>query len=961
MGLKNGSQLGIYTIVGPLGAGGMGEVYRARDTKLDREVAIKVIPDAMAYDKERVARFDREAKVLASLNHPMIAAIYGFDEAEGKRFLVLELVEGPTLADRLAKGRLPVEESLDIAKQTAEALEVAHEKGIIHRDLKPANIKVTSDGQVKVLDFGLAKAMAEEDTSIDPGASPTITKDFTMPGVILGTAAYMSPEQARGRPVDKRSDIWSFGCVLYECLTGDSMFRGETVTDSIGAILHKQPDWDLLPADTPPTVQLLLRRCLAKDRKRRLRDIGDVRIELEAAIADPTSSALGLARSSLVVEGKATLWSSRGIGTIASAMIFTLLATLGVNWSLQPPPPIEPPPPPIEKYSITVPQRESQLAISWPIIAASADGQFLSYIAEQRPDDGKRNVFLRQRDQILPFTVVEGVGRITFPTFSPVGKWLAYYSFSRKELLKVPFPSGPTGKLCECNYATGLTWTDGQIYFSERGKSNVFFRVGENGGTPEEIQLTSSGTGYVNFLHAVPDGQSVLYALAKTSDSQKRANSSIEVYSFQSGKSKRLVENGTFPLYSKSGHLLFLRDSTLMAASYDSKTLELTSEPVPAVEGIGTFLFESAAVAIDDHGTLYYRLGEARTGETPPKMIYQLKLEDGAKPKVFSDVTGRLERLSIAKDEKHLAIEISDENDETRNISLYEIERKLLRELTDEPGGEAFSVFSPDGKWVYYSARDKHDKWLGIFRRRRDHSGGAELVYQGPRECTPRCFSFDGKSLFVDEWRAEHRSPRADVDIGVLRLGENGDLAVHEQWNRNHRKGRQTSPAISPPNGEWVAFDSRHEGGQNIYVLPISGEGALYRVSKGDGDNPFWSPDGKTLYYSSRISKGVRKSALVAANVVGPADTIPGDDGLTFKVGNAKPVSDLLDGIQTAQLMPDGKSVLFIAEAPKEGEEDVLEEPLDDPAVIHVTRNFFTKLEELAPTKKKSTEKEAIK
>ena len=304
MGIEAGSQLGAYKIVGPLGAGGMGEVYRATDTKLDREVAVKVLPDVMAHDPERVARFEREAKLLASLSHPQIAAIYGFEQADEKRFLVLELVEGPTLEDRLANGPLMVEEALDVARQIADALEGAHQKGIIHRDLKPANVKITPEGQVKVLDFGLAKALAEEDPDSDPGTSPTITRQFTEPGVILGTAAYMSPEQARGRTVDKRTDIWSFGVVLYECLTGNSIFRGETVTDSVGAILHKQPDWEKLPANTPPTIQLLLRRCLAKDRERRLRDIGDVKIELEAAIADPTSSALGLASAALAVSGQ---------------------------------------------------------------------------------------------------------------------------------------------------------------------------------------------------------------------------------------------------------------------------------------------------------------------------------------------------------------------------------------------------------------------------------------------------------------------------------------------------------------------------------------------------------------------------------------------------------------------------------------------------------------------------------
>ena len=512
MSLESGSQLGIYTIVEPLGAGGMGEVYRATDSKLDREVAIKVLPEAVANDAERVARFEREAKVLAALNHPMIAAIYGFDEADGKRFLVLELVEGPTLADRLASGRLPVEECLDIGRQIAEALEVAHEKGIIHRDLKPANVKVTADGDVKVLDFGLAKALTEDEASFDPASSPTITENFTAPGIILGTAAYMSPEQARGRPVDKRSDIWSFGCVLYECLTADSLFRGETVTDSVGAILHKQPEWDKLPANTPPTVQLLLRRCLAKDRKRRLRDIGDVRIELEAAIADPTSSVLGLASAALVAEGTSSWLSWRSAPAMAVTMLLSVLATLGIvsaYWPEAPPPPTvqqTPPPPPMERYNVALPQRESQLPTEIPAIAVSPDGRSLGYFATSpRPsssDGGPRirSIFLRRNDHLLPAVVAEDVGRAHMQAFSPDGNWLAYFDVNRDALLKVSVlggVGGPPRKLCDCSYGLGLTWTTtGHIVFIDRDGKPVLRRVGENGGAVEEFKVSEREQGW---------------------------------------------------------------------------------------------------------------------------------------------------------------------------------------------------------------------------------------------------------------------------------------------------------------------------------------------------------------------------------------------------------------------------------------------------------------------------------
>ncbi len=465
MSLKIGIQLGTYKIVGPLGAGGMGEVYRATDTTLDREVALKLLPDMMARDPELVARFEREAKLLASLNHPQIAAIYGFEQAEGKRFLVLEIVEGPTLAERIAAGPLMVEESLDIARQMAEALEAAHDKGIIHRDLKPANVKITPEGQVKVLDFGLAKALAEEDsdTEMNPGASPTITQDFTRPGVILGTAAYMSPEQARGRPVDKRSDIWSFGCVLYECLTGESMFRGETVTDSIGAILHKQPDWERLPAHTPPTVQLLLRRCLAKDRKQRLRDIGDVRIELEAAIADPTSSSLGLARTALAEATRPPRWSAWGrllpwALVLASAALAVSLAAPWRTARTTPRPPMHL----NVEVSPTVPLASPTNLDVGAQAVISPDGTRLVFVAGSGEDT---RLYLRSLDQ-TDATPLSGSEGAVHPFFSPDSRWVGF--FTENSLKKVSVSGGASLTLCSVRSPNrGGSWTDdGHIVFA---------------------------------------------------------------------------------------------------------------------------------------------------------------------------------------------------------------------------------------------------------------------------------------------------------------------------------------------------------------------------------------------------------------------------------------------------------------------------------------------------------------
>ena len=941
MSLKIGIQLGTYKIVGPLGAGGMGEVYRATDTTLDREVALKLLPDMMARDPELVARFEREAKLLASLNHPQIAAIYGFEQAEGKRFLVLEIVEGPTLAERIAAGPLMVEESLDIARQMAEALEAAHDKGIIHRDLKPANVKITPEGQVKVLDFGLAKALAKEDsdTEMNPGASPTITQDFTRPGMILGTAAYMSPEQARGRPVDKRSDIWSFGCVLYECLTGESMFLGETVTDSIGAILHKQPDWERLPAHTPPTVQLLLRRCLAKDRKQRLRDIGDVRIELEAAIADPTSSSLGLARAALAGSTETRLRSTRGVMTVVGGMLLAVIVMLGIDWTLW----LEPPSTAVVRYSIALPQRESHVMMSrFPTIGISADGELLSYTSGT--DFMNQNVFLRRRDVLLPTTLVKGAGRARFPTFSPDGKWLAYYDSASDELLKVPVQGGPPIKLCESEDVVGLTWTtNGYIIFADREKSGRLMRVGENGGTPEEIVLAESKGKWPRWVFAMPDGQAVLYSLSETQF--RLGKSSIEVYSFETGQSKRLVENGAYPLYAKSGHLLFVLKSDLMVATLDSETLDRTSEPVRAVAGIRSERLGAAGVAITDRGTLYYHAGDEQANT--PRSIYLLKLEGDGNLEVFSAKTGLFSNFSIGPNGRFVAIDVSAEEDETQSIWLLDARRDVLALLSTEPGRQSFPVFSPDGSWVYYLAADEAGEWLGIFRRKRDGSGGAELVYDGPRECDVSSISPDGKDLFVTESSSEELSPGTSYDIAVLHLGVDGEKATREPLYQG--PSFQFSPAVSP-NGRWMAFASGHEGeGPGVYVKSIADAGGVYSVSGDGGSASHWSPDGKTLYFQNFSDS---KRRLMAAEVLSGADAGSDDKQATFEIGEIKPVFDLRTDIRAGQIMPDGKSFLVIANAQKEGVEEGVEEVVDDLAVIHVVRNFFTELERLAPAKK---------
>ena len=413
MSLETGTQLGIYQIVGLLGAGGMGQVYRAHDSKLDREVAIKVLPIATAHDPESLARFEREAKLLASLSHPQIAAIYGFEEADGKHFLVLELVEGLTLAELIASEPLTIEESKNIARQMAGALDAAHEKGIVHRDLKPANVKITPDDQVKVLDFGLAKAMAEEGPASDPATSPTLTDNFTRPGVILGTAAYMSPEQARGRPVDKRSDIWSFGCVLYECLAGRPAFQGGTITDLLGAVLKDEPDWDALPSNTPRPLKQLLQRLLIKDRKERLRDMGDVSILL----TDDTSANDLIDPQTQNVIGAGTHWKtySGWIAATCLALACSWFYARSIRFGAGATPDT-----PVRLHVAIDDDRPFSMSMQdvQTSAAISPDGQWIAYVGEGEPE---RRLYYRRIDEFR-WRVVYGSEGAHSPFFSPDGE-----------------------------------------------------------------------------------------------------------------------------------------------------------------------------------------------------------------------------------------------------------------------------------------------------------------------------------------------------------------------------------------------------------------------------------------------------------------------------------------------------------------------------------------------------------
>ena len=575
----SGTQLGSYEVIAQIGAGGMGEVYQAHDTKLGRDVAIKVLPEAFAHDPERLSRFQREAKMLAALNHPNIATIYGLEQSNGTSYLVMELVAGETLAQRIKReGALPIEEALAICKQIAEALEAAHEKGIIHRDLKPANVKVTPEGKVKVLDFGLAKAFAGDAANDDPSNSPTLSMAATMHGVILGTAAYMSPEQARGKAVDKRTDIWAFGCVLYELLCGHQAFEGEDVTEILAAVVKTEPDWNRLPEATPPAIRALLRRCLRKDKRQRFHDAADVRIEIDDAIAAPKDSGttqpapgprskllLAVAVATTVIAAVALWGWWRATRPVEQAHLTVTRLLMGLQ--------------PAESI-LGGPGTNSQARPTRTAIAWSPDGRTLVFGGDRA---GVEQLYVRRLDQ-LQATPLAGTEGAVSPFFSPDGGWVGFWAAGA--LKKVSPSGGPAVTICETPLIASATWTEGDVIFFDILTSSQYgggiSRVAAGGGRPEPVAMPSKGEFSLRLPHALPGGKALLLTRLTTN---QLADAKIVVWSLATGQQVVLTD-GADARYVPTGHLVFVRQGALLAAPFDVTALRLTGGAVGMVDDV---------------------------------------------------------------------------------------------------------------------------------------------------------------------------------------------------------------------------------------------------------------------------------------------------------------------------------------------------------------------------------------
>ncbi len=864
MSITSGDSLLHYRVIEKVGEGGMGEVWRARDTTLDRDVAIKAVPPAFAADAERLVRFEREAKVLASLNHPQIAAIHGLHEDRGQRFLAMELVPGEDISARLARGPIPVDEALAYARKIAEALEYAHERGIVHRDLKPANVKITPDGDVKVLDFGLAKAMAGDPSMADPATTPTmvptVTSAGTAVGLILGTAAYMSPEQARGKTVDKRADNWAFGCVLYEMLTGKRLFDGETVTDVLAAVVTRDPDWTRLPASTPPAVRRLLARCLDKDVRTRLRDIGEARIIL----ANPGASESAPAAPSLVAPARARGW---WIGAAAAALVAG--AALG-RYALVP----APPPARTFEFDVTIPGN----AIETGSFALSPDGTRMALVT--RAGSGDRQLTIRDLNA-APVRVLPGTKGAMFPFWSPDGREIAF--FSDNQLSRIALDGAAARPIAPAVDPRGGSWGADDLILFGSG-SGPIKRVPASGGRqPEPVTEIEKG---VEDAHAwpvfLPDGKRFVFLADAATDQGHR----IRLGSVAGGPTtilKQVVRSQ--PILDPGGRLLVAERGQLLAYPFDVKTgtlgdaSTLVAAPVSAV-GNQHHLPASASVG----GMVAFQNGSAETDL------------------VILDSAGRIARtigsadrygnVAVSPDGKRAAFEIYTDGPEKR-IWVQDLERGVRTPMSASGKMSDSADFSADGETVYFDS-NVSGKWL-VYRKAMTGGGDPEnLGSPTPGDVGVLDLSRDGRWLLVNSVNGENRS-----DLYLRSLDAAG------KWTSWVAGPADELTAAFSPDSRWIAYSSDASGRPEVYVAPVAGGPAAHRwqVSSGGGLEPRFSPDGRKIYYRSPALEWMAVDVKLEADKI-----VPGTPKAQFSL----PSIDWPFLRNVMDVMPDGSGFMTV-------------------------------------------------
>ena len=907
MAILPGRRLGPYEILSAVGAGGMGEVYKARDTRLDRTVAIKVLPDHFENRSELRERFEREARTIASLNHPHICVLHDIGHQDGVDYLVLEYLEGETLAQRLMKGPLPVEQALRYAIEIADALDKAHRKGITHRDLKPGNIMLTKSG-TKLLDFGLAK-LRQEAAPSEVSLSNLSTRDdsITAQGTILGTLQYMAPEQLEGRKdeIDARTDIFAFGVVVYEMATGKKAFEGKSQASLIAAILEREPPpMTTLQPMTPPALDRVVKRCLAKDREDRWQTARDVCDEMKwIATGDSQISSVPIAAAKA-----ARALGRRGIFIGVGAVLLVAAIASLVTWNLKSTPPT--PPQPVTRMVVNLPPGQQLAGLSkGPAVALTPDGTHLAYVARE---GGTQRIYLRAMNSLesKPIPDTEGAAN---PFFSPDGQWLGF--FASGKLKKVSLNGGGALTLADAVEPGGASWSSQGTIFFGAASTSPLKQVPDTGGVPQPLTSIQRGEGGHRWPDVMPGGKAVLFvagASAITSNNQQLA-----IQLVGTGKQHYLIQGGTTPQYASSGHLIFAQRGTLMAVPFDVQRLTAAGAPVPVVDGVlestvtGASLYGASQYSLSATGSLAYVPGGVQSAQS--KLVWVTR--NGTEQPMAAPPHAYLNQR-LSPDDQRVAATISDL--ETQ-LWLYDLSRETLTRVTFEAGANNAAQWTPDGKRIAFASNKEGP--LSVYWRLADGSGGLEQLTTGEYGRVPMSWSPDGKLLAFIEI-----NPTTGYDIWVLRMSDRkAEPFLRTQFN-------ESVPRFSP-DGRWLAYISDESGRYEIYVQPYPGPGGKWQISTDGGTEPAWNPNGKELFYRSG-------DKMMAVDVTTQPSFTAGRPHMLFQ-GPYLPTPLTNPNYDVSR---DGQRFLMLKP---------VESQASEPTQINLVLNWFEELKQKVPTGKK--------
>jgi serine/threonine protein kinase/Tol biopolymer transport system component len=891
MALETGARIDIYEVTGKLGEGAMGEVYRARDTTLDRDVALKVLPDSFTADPERLGRFQREAKVLASLNHPNIGGIYGLETSGDNQALVLELIEGPTLAERIAEGPIPVEQGLAMVRQIAEALSAAHDAGVVHRDLKPANIKVRADGTVKVLDFGLAKAVEGGATGSGSSDAATMTAMSSQAGAIIGTAAYMSPEQARGQDVDKRSDIWALGCVAYELLTGHRPFEGSTLSDTLASVLARDVDWSRLPDDVPPALHKFLTRCLEKDATKRLRDAAEGILQLEDGLAQPVVEA---PEPVIIEQTPLKVWQQPAVAAGVSALI-AITASTTVYFSVSTPPNTNDI---VTRFALPMPGDD--VTDGGDGFALSPDGETLVYAATR---GGVQSLFARPRDQLEP-RLLPGTEGAVNPFYSPDGEWVGY--FTQNSVMKVSLSGGPPVTLCPAGLRQGATWSENDTILFSSNLSDGIMQVPAAGGEPRLLTEPAEENQRHLWPSFVPASNVFIYT---SGTGNEISDKTLFAMSLDTGEQKELVQ-GTMGSVTSSGHLVFARESSLWSVAFNAETLSVEGEPAPIVEGVQVNAGNNWAHYATAHdGTLIYLPAGVGFGSgIDRRMVW---VSRSGEPSLVDADPATYSEFDLSPTGSSVAVSVI--SPEGRSVWVYDFERNTNTRLTFGDDGQ---VRSP--AWTSDSFNIAFGTENGVFWKASNGTGAIEQLTETGG--LPFDFTLDDEGLIFGQ---------GFRDVGLINLS-----AGSETVELFTDPGFIERNATLSRDGRWLAYQSNESGTHQVYVRPYPDiESGRWQISTDGGVWPRWHPTEDELFY--RGPTGMMSLQF---------STDP-----TFTAGNLTelfrwPFAGSSGILREMDVHPDGQRFLLLT-----GDSSQTDTGVSSSSSLNVVLNWFNELTERVP------------